>query len=110
MNRLLLCLKRGTPKKWLPGLALMFSVTGFSQPTINQFTPDNGAVGTLVTITGTNLNNPSAIMIGGIAAIPISNDGTTLVAMVMPGAVTGNISVSTADGTVNAPGNFTAGK
>ncbi|MFN9998083.1 MAG: WD40 repeat domain-containing protein, partial [bacterium] len=106
MNRLLLCLKRGTPKKWLPGLALMFSVTGFSQPTINQFTPDNGAVGTLVSITGTNLNNPSAIMIGGIAAIPISNDGTTLVAMLMPGATTGGVSVTTGGGTANGPGNF----
>jgi len=107
MNRLLLWLKRGTSKNWLPGLALMFSVTGFTQPTITQFTPDNGAIGTLVTITGTNLNNPSAVLIGGIAAIPISNDGTTLVAMVMPGAVTGSISVSTASGTVNASGNFT---
>jgi gliding motility-associated-like protein len=106
MNRLLLLFKRGTKKKWLPGLALLFCVTGFSQPTINQFTPDNGAVGTLVTITGTNLNNPSAIMIGGIAAIPISNDGTTLVAMLMPGATTGGVSVTTGGGTANGSGNF----
>jgi hypothetical protein len=107
MNRLLLWLKRGTSKKLLPGLALLFSVTGFTQPTITQFTPENGAIGTLVTITGTSLNNPSAVLIGGIAAIPISNDGETLVAMVMPGATTGGVSVTTGGGTANGSGNFT---
>ncbi|WP_439504316.1 beta strand repeat-containing protein, partial [Sediminibacterium sp.] len=76
-------------------------------PTITSFTSTTGPVGTLVTITGTNLNNPTAITIGGVAAIPISNTGTSLVAMVMPGATTGAVSVTTGSGTANGTGNFT---
>nr|WP_162143083.1 FG-GAP-like repeat-containing protein [Pedobacter glucosidilyticus] len=76
-------------------------------PTITNFTPTTGSVGTLVRITGTNLSNPTAITIGGVAAIPISNDGTTLVTMVMPGATTGALSIATSAGTGNGTGNFT---
>lgn len=50
----------------------------------------------MVTINGTNLSNPVSIIIGGVNAIPISNTGTRLVAMVMPGAVTGKVSVGPA--------------
>ncbi|MCA6471890.1 MAG: IPT/TIG domain-containing protein, partial [Chitinophagaceae bacterium] len=87
-------------------VALLVGLMAFSQPTISGFSPQIGSVGTLVSITGTNLNNPTSILIGGIAAIPISNDGTTLVAMVMPGATTGEVSVSSAGGTANGSGNF----
>ncbi len=79
----------------------------FAQPTITSFTPSSGPVGTLVTITGTNLSTPTALTIGGINAIEISNTGTSLVAMVMPGTITGVVSVTTADGTANGTGNFT---
>lgn len=78
-----------------------------SPPTITSFTPSSGSVGTLVTITGTNLSAPTALSIGGVAAAPVSNDGTTLVAMVMPGATTGAISVTTGDGTGTSGSNFT---
>jgi hypothetical protein len=60
----------------------------------------------LVTFTGTNLSNPTAITIGGVNAIPISNTGTKLVAMVMPGAVTGAVSITSAGGTAVGSGNF----
>ncbi|MFN7610504.1 MAG: IPT/TIG domain-containing protein, partial [bacterium] len=76
-------------------------------PSISSFHPTNGPVGTLVTITGTNLDNPTAINIGGVAAIPISFSGNTVVAMVMPGATTGGVSISTVGGTSNAAGIFT---
>ena len=76
-------------------------------PTITNFTPASGSAGTLVTITGTNLDNPTAISIGGVTAIVISNTGTQLVAMVMPGATTGGVSITTAGGTANGTGNFT---
>ncbi len=79
----------------------------YAQPSITNFTPSSGSIGTLVTITGTNLNNPTAITIGGVSAIPISNTGTSLVAMVMPGATTGAVSLTTAGGTANGTGNFT---
>ena len=76
-------------------------------PVISSFSPASGAVGTLVTITGTSLSSPTAFSIGGKPAIVVSNTGTKLVGMVMPGAVTGGISVTTAEGTAAGSGNFT---
>ena len=76
-------------------------------PTISSFTPSSGPVGTLVTITGTNLSTPTALTIGGTGAIAVSNNGTKLVGMVMPGAITGIVSVTTAGGTANSGSNFT---
>jgi hypothetical protein len=74
---------------------------------INNFSPSSGPVGTLVTINGTNLNNPTSVSIGGVPAIVISNNGTQLVAMVMPGAVSGTVVINTASGNATGPGTFT---
>ena len=76
-------------------------------PTITSFAPNSGPVGTLVTITGTNLNNPTAINIGGVTAIPISFSGNTVVAMVMPGATKGVVRVTTSGGIANGSIDFT---
>ena len=76
-------------------------------PTITSFTPTSGSVGTLVTISGTNLNTPTAFSIGSVNAIVVSNTGSTLVGTVMPGAVTGMVSVTTSGGTANSSSNFT---
>jgi hypothetical protein len=76
-------------------------------PTITSFSPTSGSVGSLVTITGTNLSNPTAITIGGVSALPISNTGTSLVAMVMSGSVTGKIKITTANGSDSTNNNFT---
>jgi len=77
------------------------------QPVISSFSPLTGPVGTLVTITGIFLSNPSAFTIGGVNAIVVSNDGTSLVGMVMPGATTGIVTVTTAEGTANGADTFT---
>lgn len=76
-------------------------------PTIISFSPASGPVGTLVTITGTNLSSPTAFTIGGVSAIVVSDDGTTLVGMVMPGAATGTVSVTTSGGTATGSGSYT---
>jgi hypothetical protein len=76
-------------------------------PTIASSTPASGSVGKLVTITGTNLSSPTAFTIGGVTAIVVSNTGTTLVGMVMPGAATGTVSVTTSGGTAIGGSNFT---
>ncbi len=87
---------------------LLFSSSLFAQaPTISSFSPDNGAVGTLVTITGTNLSSPTAFTIGGVAAVTVSNTGTQLVALVMPGAITGTVVVTNGSGTATSVSNFT---
>jgi hypothetical protein len=100
------CINKQGFKNLVLGGFLLFCTTVFSQPTITNFSPNSGPVGTLVTIIGTNLSNPTGITIAGVSAIPISNNGTTLVAMVMPGATTGGVSVTTAGGTANGSGNF----
>jgi len=83
------------------------TVTRLVGSTIASFTPSSGPIGSLITITGTNLDNPTALTIGGVSAIPVSNTGTNLVAMVMPGAVTGAVSVTTLGGPVSGGSNFT---
>ena len=87
---------------------LNFSLGLFSQaPAISSFSPSSGVVGSLVTVSGTDLNNPTSLLIGGVPAIVISNTGSSLVAMVMPGATTGGVSITTAGGSSNATGSFT---
>ncbi len=76
-------------------------------PAISNFTPTTGTVGTPVTITGSNLSNLQTLTIGGVNAVPVSNDGSTLVAIVMPGAATGSVIAGNADGTATAGGPFT---
>jgi hypothetical protein len=80
-------------------LSLLIRQTLLAAPVISSFSPASGPAGTLVTVTGTNLGSPTAFTIGGKPAIVISNTGTKLVGMVMPGAVTGNITVTTSGGT-----------
>ncbi len=86
-------------------LFLVFKAKSQS-PTISSFSPSSGAAGTLVTINGTNLGSPSGFSIGSSNAIVVSNDGSTLVGMVMPGAGTGVVSITTAGGTVTSSSNF----
>ena len=76
-------------------------------PTITSFSPASGSVGTLVTITGTNLSNPTAFTIGGSSALVISDDGSTLVSMVMPGASSGTVDLTTSTGSATSSANFT---
>ena len=88
-------------------LILLYTIDSYAQaPTITSFSPTSGPVGTLVTITGTNLSSPTAFSIGGVAAIKVSGTATSLVGMVMPGAATGIVSVTTAAG-LTTNGNFT---
>ena len=93
----------------------IFSFDGFSIPSgsISSFSPSSGPVGTLVTIIGANLQGANSVSIGGVDAIIISdtskiaqNYGDTLVAMVMPGAVTGNIVITKSNSTINSNGQF----
>ena len=101
--------KKRTMKKIYILLVAIFTINfAYSQtPTITSFTPNSGAVGTLITINGTNLSNPTSFKIGGASAIVISNTGTTLVGLVMSGTITGKISITTANGTVASSSNFT---
>ncbi len=101
-------MKQLLTKLLLVPIVLCIVNTCFAQaPTISSFAPSSGPVGTLVTVLGTNQNNSPTITIGGVTAIVISNTATQTVAMVMPGAATGAVAISTTGGIANAVGNFT---
>ena len=66
-------------------------------PTITSFSPTSGAVGTTVTITGTNFNTTAAnnvVFFGATRAVVSSADATTLTVTVPVGATYQNISVT----------------
>lgn len=74
-------------------------------PTLNLVSPSSGSIagGTLITITGTNLNHINAITIGGVAATLTGTSANSLTAIVPPyysGPLLTDIIVS--DGTANA--------
>jgi|GEM_PF-656672 len=75
-------------------------------PTISNFNPDNGAVGTVVTITGFNFSLDPAqntVRFNGIATPVDSANHNTLIVKVPSGALTGRITV-----TVNGYSNTSA--
>ncbi|OCX53866.1 hypothetical protein BEL04_06155 [Mucilaginibacter sp. PPCGB 2223] len=86
-------------------ILILFSVK-VSAITITSFLPNVGVPGTLITITGTDMGNPTSVKIGGKAAIVLSNTGLKMVAMVMPGAESGNITIVNAHGKAVSATNF----
>ena len=83
-----------------------FTVIG--PPTITSFTPLSGAVGTKVTLTGTNLGGATSVRFNGVAATAVTLTSATSIAATVPvGATTGPISVTTAAGTGTSTGVYT---
>lgn len=80
---------------------------GAQAPSIFSISPARGPAGTLIKVNGTNLTGPTAFTVGGTTALVISNTGSQLVGLVMPGSVSGPVSVSTAAGSASSVNNFT---
>lgn len=80
-------------------------------PTITNFDPKNGPVGTVVTITGTNFGNDiEAILVkfNGVAAPVQEGDGGSSITVAVPQeATTGPITVTVNDATATSSENFT---
>ncbi len=69
-------------------------------PSITNFTPTSGPVGTSVTITGTNLTGATGVAVNGTAGTSLTgNTATSLTFTVGAGTTTGNVSVTTPGGT-----------
>jgi hypothetical protein len=83
------------------------SIANTAPATITSFSPATGPVGTLVTISGTNLINALHVQIGNSDAVVVSNTNTQIVAMVMPGASAGSVVLNTAVNFVSAANTFT---
>jgi gliding motility-associated-like protein len=86
---------------------LSFTDSNAQAPTISSFLPTQGSVGTLVTITGTGLNTPESVEIGGKVALVIASTSTSITAYVMPGTITGSILVKNTLGSVYSSSKFT---
>ncbi len=75
-------------------------------PTIASFTPNSGAVGTTVTITGTNLGSATAVKFNGTTATVTANSATSITVTVPAGATDGTITVTTAGGTATSAASY----
>ena len=76
-------------------------------PTIAGFSPSSGAIGTQVTVTGTNLAGVVGVQMGHILTAPDSTADTQVVFTVPPGATTGPIKILTKGGSATSTGTFT---
>src|ERR1700738_1280382 len=77
-------------------------------PTVTGFTPASGAVGSSVTVNGTNLSGTSAVSFNGTAATTSSVVSATQINATVPAGATGSgpIIVTTPGGTATSATNF----
>jgi lysophospholipase L1-like esterase len=79
-------------------------------PTLGAPTPSVGAVGSTVTLPGTNLTGVTSYTFNGVAGTSagISNNSATSITLMVPaGATNGKITVTTAAGTASSTSDFT---
>ena len=85
-----------------------FTVTAATNPpAITSFSPTSGAVGTSVTITGTNFTGATSVTFNGTSATFTVASATSITTTVPSGATTGAIAVTTSGGTVTSSTSFT---
>ena len=78
-----------------------------STPSITSITPGAGSVGTVITLTGTNLDQLVSASVGGVDAVILSRSATSARVVVMPGASTGSVSATNATSTGTYSSTFT---
>lgn len=85
-----------------------FVLSGTGEPAITSFAPASGAVGTLVTITGSNFAEVTAVRFNGFDATTYTVDSLTRITATVPTtASTGAVTVATPRGTATSSTNFT---
>ena len=78
----------------------------FVPPGITFFTPNTGATGTNVTITGINFTNATVVSFNGVPATFVVVNNTTITATVPASATSGPISVTAPGGTAISSASF----
>jgi hypothetical protein len=85
-----------------------FVLTGSGEPGIASFAPASGAVGTVVTITGSNFAGVTAVRFNGFEATTYTVDSLTQITATVPTtASTGAVTVATPLGTATSSTSFT---
>jgi len=67
-------------------------------PSVTSFSPTSGQPGTIVSITGVNLGCLQSVTIGGVSQIIMANNDNSASVFIMPGSVTGPITVTSSNG------------
>lgn len=78
------------------------------QPEITEFTPDKGALGTEVVISGSNFTPGSTVFFNGVSGTVLSIQPSSIKAIVPNGSWPGKIQVTAAGGTVESSAIFAA--
>ncbi len=86
------------------GIDTLQYFTYLTTPVLKSFTPDNGPVGTVVTISGFNLQNVSAVKFGGVAAVSFTLVDDKTIKATVPEGGSGAVSIITPLGTISKPG------
>ncbi|MEI7834196.1 MAG: SUMF1/EgtB/PvdO family nonheme iron enzyme [bacterium] len=82
-------------------LCLAGTVVRAAVPTITAVSPPSAVVGTVITITGTDLDKVTAVTFNGIAAKTITDNTATALKVTVPeGATSGKLVVTAAGGTI----------
>jgi hypothetical protein len=88
--------------------ATAFTVTTTQlAPTITSFSPSGGAVGSSVTLKGTNFTGTTAVTFNGVSATFKLKGASQIAAIVPAGATTGPIAVTASGGTAATSSSFT---
>jgi RHS repeat-associated protein len=90
-----------------PATATPTATPAAGTPMITSFSPASGAVGTSVTINGTNLTGATSVTFNGTSSSFTVVSSIKITATVPANATTGPISVTAPGGTVASVGNFT---
>ncbi len=80
--------------------------TAISLPTISSFSPTSGVPGTVVTITGKDFTNASAVSIGTASAVFTLVNDTSITMTIPAGAASGPISITTPPGKSTSKDSF----
>jgi len=89
-----------------------FTMPSSNVPTLNNFAPASGTIGTSVTISGTNFGatvGANTVKFNGQVGTVTSASPTSLTVTAPDGVTTGKISVQTDQGLVYSDQNFTVG-
>ncbi|MFN5364352.1 MAG: T9SS type A sorting domain-containing protein [Bacteroidota bacterium] len=76
-------------------------------PVVTSISPASGSAGTIVTVSGLNLDQINSAAIGSTTAVILSKSSTTARLMVMPGTSGGTVTVSTPTSTASSVSSFT---
>lgn len=88
-----------TPKGIASSNGFIYLQPQIPTPVITSFTPQTGSNGTQITINGSNLNNASAVLFGGVNAKNFNVVSSSVITAIVDTGATGNVSVVTPNGT-----------